>query len=238
MKKDIIILILLLTIGCNNEENSPKEKPKFTPQSIEDVIAYKDYYVTFYLNGELWWDRNATTPSVYDYNLDMSFNNAGYSGPEEYGALSLIANRYPDEYSEVEKKYWGEQYLRIRVSKDCYGLDSNMTEIPYHLNDYSFTDGLPGTCINFHNGYYTKQFIDSISNSEFSKYTKYRTVLGFNIWVDGVKTYNNSNQLDPEGLSDVVWGRFSGKFVNQKQDTLNITEGRFRLKEGVFREGY
>lgn len=117
------------------------------------------------------------------------------------------------------------------------GCNSNIKEIPYHLSDYDFTDGLPGSCMIFFNGFLTHQFIDSIGNSEFSEYTYYRNIIDFDLWVDGFESYNANNQLDPQGLLDIVWGRFSGTFINERQDTLKITDGRFRLKKGIYREG-
>lgn len=130
MQKILLVFILLTHMSCVYDPQ-PKEDYVFVPKTIDEVISNKEYYVTFYLNDELWWDRNATSPSIYDYNLDMSLNNFGYSGLEEYGEFNLLANRYPDNNSVIEKEYWGEQYLRIRVSQACFGIDSIIAKTKY-----------------------------------------------------------------------------------------------------------
>ena len=216
-----ITVILLFITSCFWDKPDPK--PVYDPQTIEEVIAQREYYFTCYMNGELWYTNGERT-SFYSFK-EETYVEFGYLPPINYdkaGYIYIEAYKWPNPNDINEKDYY-KQMFHITINdydiEDCeFG---NMIDtLPYEL----ILDNDSTLCISFENGFYTNEFLDSLCVTDQYSYTIFKYVSNFHFWIDSVT--NNT--------SVVAWGRIEGNFANAKGDTLHITEGVYKVKPGVW----
>ena len=218
----VVVSILLTTTSCFRENNP---KPIYDPQTIEEVIAQRDYYFTCYMNGELWYTKGERIN--FYYFKEETHVDFGYLPPMDYdrtGFINIVAYKWPNP-NDINEKDYSRQMFQITINDyycDCeYG---NMIDtLPYELS----LDSDSTLCISFENGFYTNEFwdpLDVVYVSEQYSYTQFKYVSDFHLWIDSVTTNNNY----------VLWGRFEGNFANAKGDTLRITKGVYKVKPGVW----
>lgn len=228
-KTFILILSLLLVLSCNKDD---KPKETFNPKTIEDVIASRDYYFTFYLDGELWYTKPKDNPKFTDPDWQMEFElDEQNDANGNFELFALEAFRWPDTSNPDEKEYFGPQTLHIYfydVSNDMVfpkGIDT----IPYELN-YSYNpDSSPS--IFFENNFYTQDYYLANGGHNLAIHRKLNQ-LKFNI--DKVEIQDENGNIATNGFK-VLYGRLEGVFTNNQGHSVHITEGQFKVRRGTWK---
>ena len=222
----VIILILFLFNSCIIFDD---DQETFNPQTIEDVIASRDFYFTFYLNGELWYTR--PRDPLFLYNLpkhQTSFDfNKSYSH-EDTIPFKITAYRYPDRDTKEQKDVKGDQSFEIDFRGWWWGSTSIILDtVPFILLESSFEDQQPYIYFwdGLHIGYGTNPL---------SGVGRYDNIVDIMLSIDKIENYDSNWNQDSLGLNNVVYGRLNGTFINDYEDTVYITKGQFKLKEGLW----
>jgi len=210
----VAIILIFITTSCFWEDNPD---PVYDPQTIEEVIAQRNYYFTCYMNGNLWYTEHYSGSSTHKLFMETHINSSILDDSLDM-SLRIEAYKWPNPHDPIEKEYYYAQIFFIHIN-DLMPIEfgGNIDTIPYELSFEQYSS----FWISFNNGF----LISSTEDGKTGSHHEYFDVSDFHFWIDSVTT----------NPPHAFCGRFEGNFANTNSDTLHITEGVFKVKNDAWR---